>query len=945
MIEHLKHLNEGSIQNWNDILKYNSKIPIIEQIKRGSKKACVFMPFMGEFGFFINTFSRYVNYFKCLKKIVCCKKGQEVFFPSADEFFYDWEDFHDDKNKLGANIPTGDSKYKKIKAKISSKFRGFDVIEVGHEIPYRFVQFMPVDLIPFCEELKYDVVIGPRNRARDIQRNYPEEKWQKIVDKLIKNGFSVASIGQKETSYDLKGVSYNSWDNNRPTDAMISMLQNCKLFIGTDTGTSHVATMCGCPMIIFRKQDWSTNFIPFMKQINSNFLFIEDGWENEDSIINKSLGFLNNNKTKVNSDQKQKKVCLHIPLHIKTQEHRKMLIEKKRIFKDFNTLDIDVIFTVDKDDFNSDFSDIPIIDLRKEKSTGIVNPTNKAINYFYKRHGDNCFMIRTGQDVQVDIKGMFDHIQWLQKKSFKDEFLAGVFDEWHNDIKNEAKKVNLEVSESKIRFIQGNFMSAPIKVWKNYYLKLPDTINHYKDDSMTSYLLKSSGGKLEEINCFWKHNPSSYFNKHLLKGENVKSLYQKEKNKNSDVKNLLPIYEKYANKSDNITEFRKGQYITTLCFANSNFKEFKTYNSEKISLIEEMKILLKERDFNFEVKDSLGVDIKETDLLHLDTKHNYSHVLKELEKHHQKVKKYILIHDYETFGEIGDDGKKPALKQAVKDFVDKNNKWRIKEEFKQSNGLVVLEKNACLDALFIYRLFLPKLDKEKVKFLESFEKRVDAFKNNVSRNVRSIIIIDNSSKEMIEFISKRFSNNFDIISINSKDQKEKLSSGKTCSPQRYTFYISSMQVAKEYGGDDSIVFFCEDDYLYRKDAFQKAYRFLKNHSNDFVTLYDHPDRYKENALKNELKLDNFDLELLWECNHHWRTSISTCHSFVATMKSLLLNSEFVLNANLERRDHDMWKLIWKKGASKLYGSVPGLASHRRGPHLNDWEWEEVIKEN
>jgi hypothetical protein len=147
-----------------------------------------------------------------------------------------------------------------------------------------------------------------------------------------------------------------------------------------------------------------------------------------------------------------------------------------------------------------------------------------------------------------------------------------------------------------------------------------------------------------------------------------------------------------------------------------------------------------------------------------------------------------------------------------------------------------------------------------------------------------------------------------------------------------------MNVVEKYAGKDTTVFFCEDDYLYRPDAFEKAYRFLKKHPDDFVTLYDHPDRYKDSSRASEPKMKGYNLELLWDCNHHWRTSISTCHSFVATMSALSKNAKFTLKADAERRDHDMWCLIWKNGKSKLYGSIPGLASHRRGPHLDDWDW-------
>jgi hypothetical protein len=166
-LKRLSHLNEGSILSWEDILGYRTDIPVLEKIKRGSAKPVVFAPFMGEFGFFINTYVRFVHYFNAPKKIVCCRPGEEVFFPSADDFFYEWNDFREDKDRLGANIPASNNLYKKMKTGLKQKFAGSEIVEVGHEISYRFVQFMPVPLNPFCEKIELDVVIGPRNRPRD----------------------------------------------------------------------------------------------------------------------------------------------------------------------------------------------------------------------------------------------------------------------------------------------------------------------------------------------------------------------------------------------------------------------------------------------------------------------------------------------------------------------------------------------------------------------------------------------------------------------------------------------------------------------------------------------------------------------------------------------------------------------------------------------------------
>jgi len=648
-------------------------------------------------------------------------------------------------------------------------------------------------------------------------------------------------------------------------------------------------------------------------------------------------------------------VCLHIPIHISNAEHHKMFLEKKKLFQDLIKMDIDVVFTLDKCEDRLDISGVPVIDMRKEgKSTGIVRATKKAMSYFKERYGDDCFIMRTGQDVKIDLEGIWNHINWLQGKNFDDTFLAGGTDR-HNDIFEVLKEIGINEKKRVFEFIQGNFMSAPMKMWDKYYNNLPPSVVHYKDDSCMSFMLDKDGGKLEKINKFWDHSPAEYFDKHVIQGKALETLYKEEKSKASDVKNLLGIYEKYAKKCDSITEFRRGNNPTSLCFAVSRPKKLCLYNESGFVFKEEVGIALSECEYVSDKSRSLTIEIDETDLLHLDTKHNYDRVLSELKNHHSKVKKYILIHDYYTFGDKGDDGRFPGIKKAVSDFIDwSGNGWKIIEENSASNGLVVLEKSVGdkksttkKHAMFIYRYHAKKEDKEKEKYLDEFTKQYRSFVDKERKNIPAYLIIDNSSKDVIDRLTAKYSDCFQIIITNSKEQKERLDSGKPCSSQRYTFYISSMQIIKEHADDDTIIFFCEDDYLYRPDAFGKVCSFLLNHPNDFVSMYDHPDRYADASRIKEVsgKYSGYKLELLWEASHHWRTSISTCHSFATTKKALALNAQFTIKANVERRDHLMWCEIWKLGKSKLYGAIPGLASHRQGPHLDDWDWSIMLRGN
>ena len=59
------------------------------------------LPYYGEFGHFVNSFIRQVHYLHAPAKIVCCRPGEEVYFPSATGFHYDWSDPFDPEQKVG----------------------------------------------------------------------------------------------------------------------------------------------------------------------------------------------------------------------------------------------------------------------------------------------------------------------------------------------------------------------------------------------------------------------------------------------------------------------------------------------------------------------------------------------------------------------------------------------------------------------------------------------------------------------------------------------------------------------------------------------------------------------------------------------------------------------------------------------------------------------------
>jgi hypothetical protein len=104
--------------------------------------------------------------------------------------------------------------------------------------------------------------------------------------------------------------------------------------------------------------------------------------------------------------------------------------------------------------------------------------------------------------------------------------------------------------------------------------------------------------------------------------------------------------------------------------------------------------------FSFIHGNSLEIEIPECDLLHIDGLHTYKQLSAELKLHSPRVRKWIVMHDTTTFGEVSKDGSKPGLLAAINEFVDllecmkreTEERWKPILSLTNCNGLTLLER-------------------------------------------------------------------------------------------------------------------------------------------------------------------------------------------------------------------------------------------------------------
>lgn len=164
--------------------------------------------------------------------------------------------------------------------------------------------------------------------------------------------------------------------------------------------------------------------------------------------------------------------------------------------------------------------------------------------------------------------------------------------------------------------------------------------------------------------------------------------------RDDSVKLHMGIFADYASKCDSITELGIDSGCATLAFLNSGCKKVYSYNV--VTSPNALKIKQAAREdcmfFKLSSKDNLKVKIKKTDLLYIDTDHWYGQIKAELEHHHPRVKKWIMMHDTETFGTINPFDGRPGMRAAIYEFLETHPEWQMKEHFENGHGLTILER-------------------------------------------------------------------------------------------------------------------------------------------------------------------------------------------------------------------------------------------------------------
>lgn len=223
-----------------------NKVLGLGEHKPQNKYVC-FLPFIGEFGWYIQNFVKRIHGYNHSNKIVCTKRGHECLFPLAQQFYYDWQDV-DDSIKMGV-LTNADEDV--LKNKIIEYMQTDDIFFLSpsetsweEKESLAYITFIPQSL--HNKGLKADVVIAPRNRTVDARRNDTKENWQSLVNELTQQNITVGVCGAANTSFNLDNIKYKSYDYI-DVDSDVELINNSKLVIVHESGMQYLSFLCEKP--------------------------------------------------------------------------------------------------------------------------------------------------------------------------------------------------------------------------------------------------------------------------------------------------------------------------------------------------------------------------------------------------------------------------------------------------------------------------------------------------------------------------------------------------------------------------------------------------------------------------------------------------------------------------------------------------------------------------
>ena len=140
--------------------------------------------------------------------------------------------------------------------------------------------------------------------------------------------------------------------------------------------------------------------------------------------------------------------------------------------------------------------------------------------------------------------------------------------------------------------------------------------------------------------------------------------------------------------------------------------------------------------------------------------------------------------------------------------------------------------------------------------------------------------------------------------------------------------------------DEDIIYIIEDDYLHISGWETILSEAFETFNVDYVTLYDHPDKYFLQMY------EELQSKVLHTQSSHWRTTPSTCNTYSGKWKTFKKHWDTHIKYCTPEHTHDGYDHtkfldLWQQG-SNLISPIPGYSTHCELPFLSPLiNWNQI----
>jgi len=248
-------------------------------------------PFIGEFGMELFTWQGYIRNIsrEYDRTIISSRKECEFLYKDFYDIFisFDPGSYNCDGYECidNENIPNLHEKFNPDKVYRSLNLNSY--INLFNNIDQKFVSYKSNE-----KKIKdIDICINARNFVKGaktkLERNWDIIECEKLVDFLLKNGLSVASVGLSCSSNYIKNT-INLMDID--LYYLSNILSYSKVIVGPSAGIMHFASLCECPQVVWGsdhlekryKKEWN----PFESKVE---YLIKNNWDPKYTEIIESI--------------------------------------------------------------------------------------------------------------------------------------------------------------------------------------------------------------------------------------------------------------------------------------------------------------------------------------------------------------------------------------------------------------------------------------------------------------------------------------------------------------------------------------------------------------------------------------------------------------------------------------------------------------------------------